>query len=145
MNNFDYLLAELAIGIFSNDLELTESITKELNSTSVVNTSDTSWINISDIYDLRQDNESFHYFLDNFTNTDLTTLKGMWDVKSTFIYEKFKNGLCDKDEVYQFLEKTYNDIKSPIREYRYTILVRLALALKDLEFIIKLKQQMNEE
>lgn len=139
MNNFDYLLTELAIGIFSNDLELTKKIVEELNATTVVNDRDTSWLNISDVYDLRQDNESFHYFLDNFTNTDLLTLKGIWDVKSTFLYEKYKNGDCTVDEVKDFLNKTYQDVDSPIREYRYTILVRLALAIQDLNFIIKLK------
>ena len=84
------------------------------------------------------------YFLDHYIPIDEYSAKGIWDLKSRIIGNKFANKEISAEELNEFITSVYEDNTSLIREYRYIDLIRLALLVKNYSFIIKLKQQILE-
>jgi len=71
-------------------------------------------------------------------------MQSIWDILARTISMKFGRKEMSVNDVSDFLESIYNDVESPVREYRYLHLIRLALEIEDFNFIIRLKQQMVE-
>ena len=101
-----------------------------------------SWnfITAKDIYSLETNNDSFLYFLNNYKPKNKETLQALWDIQSRLINAEYMQQKITDKELTDFIMNVYNDFDSPIREYRYNNLVRLALNMKDYSLIIKIKE-----
>lgn len=146
MDNLDYtlLFVDLILATQQNNLELTKHIVTLLNQYIPSNENETL-ITQSDIYKLEIDNESFNYFLDNYEPTDEYVEQAIWDIKSRFMIVHFANNLISQEELQSYIYKILEDTDSPIRKYRYTSLVRMALMYYDYDLIIKIKQLIQAE
>lgn len=146
MDNLDYtlLFIDLILATRENNLELTKNIVNLLNEYIPENENETL-ITQSDIYKLEIDNESFNYFLDNYKPTDQYVEQAIWEIKSRFMTVHFANNLISQEELQTYIYKILADTNSPIRKYRYTGLVRMALMYYDYDLIIKIKQLIQAE
>ena len=145
--SFALSFIDLITGITQNDLELTKSAVENLNSAASAASTEAIqnlFITQTDIHQLEVDNESFMYFLDHYIPIDEYSAKGIWDLKSRIMGNKFANKEISAEELNEFITSVCEDNSSLIREYRYIDLIRLALLVKNYSFIIKLKQQILE-
>lgn len=122
-----------------NDYEANLEINQESNEINFITQED-----IYNIYNNMPDNNinnSFMYFLQNFIPFSESTEKSMWDLLSRIMLNKLRNQEVSTEELNNFITTIYEDTSSKIADYRYLNLIRLALASRNYDLMLKIKNQ----
>lgn len=122
-----------------NDYEANLEINQESNEINFITQED-----IYNIYNNMPDNNinnSFMYFLQNFIPFNEFTEKSMWDLLSRIMLNKLRNQEISTEELNNFITTIYEDTSSKIANYRHLNLIRLALASRNYDLMLKIKNQ----
>lgn len=122
-----------------NDYEANLEINQESNERNFITQED-----IYNIYNNMPDNNinnSFMYFLQNFIPFNEFTEKSMWDLLSRIMLNKLRNQEVSTEELNNFITTIYEDTSSKIADYRHLNLIRLALASRNYDLMLKIKNQ----
>lgn len=122
-----------------NDYEANLEINQESNEINFITQED-----IYNIYNNMPDNNinnSFMYFLQNFIPFSESTEKSMWDLLSRIMLNKLRNQEVSTEELNNFITTIYEDTSSKIADYRHLNLIRLALASRNYDLMLKIKNQ----
>lgn len=121
---------------YEANLDIDQDISNELN-----------FITQEDVYNIYNNtvNDSFIYFLQNFIPFNELTHKGLWDILSRIMLNKFRNQEISTEELNNFITTIYEDTSSKIADYRHLNLIRLALASKNYNLMLKIKNQRISE